>query len=464
MMTALNADDIDRTALLALHDGTQPTLEAALSAHAATGIAICADSATCRDTQGQAALLTAAATAARAFGNVVVFAAAADAVLAAGPSAGRTLASALLQEGTPPADPPGAGDIAAAWPVLLIGSSTPVPPQPAGPGQGTRPVLRAAWTGWLATVQADASPATRTTGPPCILAAIAAAAIGVSEAFGSIRAVPGNDAGYRDVQLNLWHPGADAAGSGPALAHAPASWWLVGLGHLGQAYAWVISWLTYLTPPAIELVLQDTDRTSPANHSTGVLTPARSDGVRKTRLIAGALDHAGIDTQIIERRLGSDLRMLDGECHVALIGVDNIPARLLISDVGWRLAIDVGLGTGPRDFASMLLRRFPGAQPSNQVTAWIEIPAEPVTIPSTPAFSDLKERHDHCGVVQLAGKAVGASFVGITAACLAVAEATRELHGGSGLDITTLNLLTMDSDSAPAAEPADVISTRLRTA
>ena len=64
-------------------------------------------------------------------------------------------------------------------------------------------------------------------------------------------------------------------------------------------------------------------------------------------------------------------------------------------------------------------------------------------------------------MVELAGKAVGASFVGITAACLAVAEATRELHGGIGLDITALDLLTLNSDGARAAEPADVISARL---
>ena len=47
------------------------------------------------------------------------------------------------------------------------------------------------------------------------------------------------------------------------------------------------------------------------------------------------------------------------------------------------------------------------------------------------------------------------------AACLAVAEATRELHGGIGLDITALDLLTLNSDGARAAEPGDVISARL---
>lgn len=457
-MTLLNPDDIHRTALLAAHDGSQPTLEAALSALAAIGVVICADTATCYDTQGQAALLTATATAVRAFGNVIVLAEAPDTTITAGPGAGQTIANFTLQQG---AQLPRTGEApwaARPWPVLLIGKDTVAPSQLTRPAAISRPMLRATWAGWVASVQPATGPANGTAGPPCILAAIAAAAVGVSEAFGSTRAAPGSDAGYRAVHLSLWDPPGNPANPGPALGHAPAAWWLVGLGHLGQAYAWVISWLTYLTPTAIELVLQDTDRTTPANHSTGVLTPPGSNGTPKTRLIAAQFDHAGLGTRIIERRLGPDLRAADSECHVALIGVDNIPSRRLTSDVGWQLAIDVGLGHGPQNFASMLLRRFPGAQRSDQVTGWASDPPDPAQIPRTPAFTDLQERHDLCGVVQLAGKAVGASFVGITAACLAIAEATRELHDGTGLDILAFDLLTIETNSAPATKPADVIS------
>jgi hypothetical protein len=57
---------------------------------------------------------------------------------------------------------------------------------------------------------------------------------------------------------------------------------------------------------------------------------------------------------------------------------------------------------------------------------------------------------------------VGASFVGTVAACLAVAETTRELHGGAGHDILTLSLTTMNSDAAPAARPANIISAPMR--
>jgi hypothetical protein len=457
-MAQLNPDDINRTALLAMHDGSQRTLEAALDAHAATGIIICADTATCRDVHGQAALLTATVTAARAFGTVVVLAPDAQSVLADGPAAGQRLTDALVQQGAQLCGPAGIETGPLTWPVLLLGAHSRAPACAVDTAGPPRSVLRITWSGWTASIRASTTPSAQPPGPPCILAPIAAAAIGVSEAFGSLRAVPGSDAGYRSINLNLWSPGTNQADIGPALAHAPTSWWLVGLGHLGQAFTWVLSWLPYPAPHDVQLILQDTDRTSPANHSTGVLTPPGSTGIRKTRLIADALNPTGLDTRIIERRLGPDLRTNDNESHIALIGVDNLPTRRLTSDIGWDLAIDVGLGHGPASFASMHLRRFPGAYRSDQIASWRENPTEQITIPATPGFADLAERHDPCGVIELAGKAVGASFVGITAACLAVAEATRELHGGPGLDVLTFDLLTLNAHSAPATTPVDVIS------
>ena len=70
----LRPNDVHRTVLLAAHDGTQPTLDAAIAAHDRTGIMICADKQTCRDASGQAAILTAVVTARRAFGTVTVHA------------------------------------------------------------------------------------------------------------------------------------------------------------------------------------------------------------------------------------------------------------------------------------------------------------------------------------------------------------------------------------------------------
>jgi hypothetical protein len=261
-------------------------------------------------------------------------------------------------------------------------------------------------------------------------------------------------------KTDLWNPGEDRD-DGPTLSYAPAAWWLVGLGHLGQAYSWVISWLGYVEPATVEIVVQDVDRTTPANHSTGLLTPAGSTGVRKTRLVAAALDFAGFDTRMVERRLDSGLRVSEADCHVALLGVDNLTTRRLASEVGWRFAVDAGLGSGRSDYSSILLRRFPGRQASHEIPVWKSPKHQPVVVPDSPAFADLRERYDACGLVELAGKAVGAAFVGTVAACLGIAETVRELHGGSGFDITTYRLDTLDSTRAPATVTADVIAAPL---
>jgi hypothetical protein len=66
------------------------------------------------------------------------------------------------------------------------------------------------------------------------------------------------------------------------------------------------------------------------------------------------------------------------------------------------------------------------------------------------------------GVTELAGKAVGAAFVGVAAACLAIAEAVRELHGGTGHDTLLLSLTTTAARTSPAGQTVLVPSARLR--
>lgn len=51
---------------------------------------------------------------------------------------------------------------------------------------------------------------------------------------------------------------------------------VLGLGHLGQAYAYAISWLDDMSPSGVDVTLQDVQRTAPANHSApGSSRPAR---------------------------------------------------------------------------------------------------------------------------------------------------------------------------------------------
>jgi hypothetical protein len=47
---------------------------------------------------------------------------------------------------------------------------------------------------------------------------------------------------------------------------------------------------------------------------------------------------------------------------------------------------------------------------------------------------------DRCGVTLLAGKAVGAPFIGAAAATLALSEVLRRLHGGAAHELIDLDL------------------------
>src|SRR3712207_8593817 len=67
-------------------------------------------------------------------------------------------------------------------------------------------------------------------------------------------------------------------------------------------------------------------------------------------------------------------------------------------------------------------------------------------------YSDHRDQHsvptrrssDLCGMTLLAGRAVGAPFVGAAAATLALAEVLRLLHGGPVHQLIDLDLLSPD--------------------
>ena len=91
--------------------------------------------------------------------------------------------------------------------------------------------------------------------------------------------------------------------------------------------------------------------------------------------------------------------------------------------------VEAGLGRGHRDFRTIRLHTLPGSRLASDI--W-KSGGDGEDVSARAAYQRmLKEGElDACGVTLLAGKAVGAPFVGAVAACLAVAEVLRLLHGG----------------------------------
>lgn len=420
-MTTLS-DSISRTALALINSGAADSIEAAQAQLADENINIVAGPDACSSEAGQAAILTATTTATRAVGRVHVVLTRPEQPVLRGLHRGQLLSAAVTSFGAR-LQTPGEG------PVLVVGTAT--GPDPSAE-YGNRPVLTVTWSGWTAAVRADGSRLAETGNQ--ILAPITAAALAVHDAWAFHRGRP--DGARRPVTLPLWDT-TNTRDSGPTVNWLPQAWHLVGLGHLGQAYAWTLGLLPYnftasgSSNPLV--VLQDTDIVTKANQSTGVLLTAADIAQLKTRVTAPRLEVAGFTTRIIEHRITRQTRRDDSDPSLALIGVDNPDTRQIISNVGWELAVDVGLGGGAMNYTGISLHTITGQRRSDEVLSW-QTPPDRLTSPALPdlppAYSNAAQNgHDTCGLVQLAGRSVAASFVGVVAACIAIAEPLRLLAG-----------------------------------
>ncbi len=303
------------------------------------------------------------------------------------------------------------------------------------------------WRGGIVPAHADLPAAP---GPANPLVGMLAAALAVNEAFLHVNGAKA--AGRASVGLSLWRPNAEvdwlvADRTEPPLSFLPSRLWLIGLGHLGQAYLWGLGLLPYKTPADLMLVLQDVDVITASTESTSILTDASLIGIKKTRSMAAWAERRGFQTAITERLFDADFRRQPNEPAVALCGLDNAAGRRALDQVGFNMIVETGLGRGHRDFRTMRLHTLPGARPTAEM--WKRA-ASAETVEDRPAYAKLMADGvlDRCGMTLLAGKAVGAPFVGAVAATLALSEVLRLLHGGPVHSLIDLDLLGVDHRTA----------------
>jgi hypothetical protein len=289
-------------------------------------------------------------------------------------------------------------------------------------------------------------------------AGVLAGALAVSEAFQYVRG-RNVQAGRRAVGLSLWQPNAgvswlDDCEIGPQPELLPARLWLVGLGHLGQAYLWTLGFLPYERPGDVQLVLQDYDALVAANDSTSLLTDRRLIGQRKTRAMAGWCEDRGFRTRINERRFASNFRIDDEEPQVALCGVDNEVARAALEDAGFAQIIEAGLGRGAEEYLAFQIHCFPASRSARQ-RWWAGAPAHTQSsLLNHPAYLSLaSEGMDQCGLTMLANRAVGASFVGAFVSTLVVAELLKIVMGEHRYEVIDGTLRSPENFQAFACDP-----------
>lgn len=322
--------------------------------------------------------------------------------------------------------------------------------------------IRATFNGWAAGVFPAEDGGRLPEAEEFVPSGVLAGAMAVAEAFQHARGA-NVLAGRRRVGLSLWcpwepHAWLEPAGVGPRLGCLPTNLWLIGLGHLGQAFLWTLGLLPYADPSSLHLVLQDNDTLVPANLSTSPLTFQDMLGRQKTRALAAWCEQRGFRTTIVELPFGSQMRVRDQDPQLALCGVDNPLARSALEDVGFARVIEAGLGKGVREYLAFQVHGFPGPQKARQRWAAAdEMPSAP-ELTSRPAYAALaSEGHDRCGLTTLAGKTVGAPFVGTVVSAIVVAEILRQLEGGEPIGMLDATLRDLSGvvgmPSGHAAEP-----------
>jgi len=329
-----------------------------------------------------------------------------------------------------------ATDIGAGIPLIVIGD---VPGGDTGADTATGFAVRATFDGWAGGVvplDDGRRLAERREFTP---AGVLAGALAVSEAFQFVRGDV--RAGRRSVGLSLWRPepGAEwlaGAEPGPTPGRLPARLWLIGLGHLGQAFLWTLGFLPYARPGDVQLVLHDFDTLAAANDSTSLLTSTALVGEKKARAMARWCDERGFRTTIVERRFAPDFAVAPGEPPVALCGVDNALARAALEEVGFARVIEAGLGGGTTEYLAFQLHTFPARRPARE--RWGADGGGSIArdLLHQPAYRALAaEGLDACGLTQLAGRTVGAPFVGAAVAALTIAEVLRMVVGGPRYEV-----------------------------
>lgn len=328
--------------------------------------------------------------------------------------------------------------------------------------------LRVTFDGWRVGVGPASSMARMQERPLCVLAALAAAAVAVGEAF-SLWASINVEATRRDIKLSLWRPDlpmTDPESLGQQVVEFPKQLELFGLGHLGQAYLWAAAAFPFEDKSQVTFYLCDDDVVEPPNVETGALLRPKDVDSRKTRAVFAWLGDRGFQARLIERFIDENYRRCASEPHIALSGFDNNDARHWLSRAQFNTIVDSGLGGEASNFDSIAVRTWPHVQSAEELwpledeeTRKKREARQKDRTNSNPAYRDLAP--DDCGRLLVANKPVAVPFVGALAASFVLAEVLRASNGGPVFSDTRVRACSL-SDKPLAARLATAEGPPLR--
>lgn len=319
--------------------------------------------------------------------------------------------------------------------------------------------LRVTFDGWISQVGPAAITPRLPERPFCALAGVLAGALAVAELFLDFAEL-NIAATRRAVALSLWRPDLPAVhpdAQGPQVEVLPKELWLLGLGHLGNAYLWSLAALPYAMPDEVVLYLTDFDRVEIENFETGLLFTPQDEGQLKTRICSRWLETRLFRTRLIERPFDTDFRRRrtppQVEPAIALCGFDSNEVRRKLPWADFDLVVDSGLGGTKDNFETIGFHTWPNPRAAEEL--WPDPSPEERAIEAqetdrvaqgNAAYEELGD--NVCGRAALVGKSVAVPFVGVTAATLVLAETLRILHGGAGYSDIKLSLTDLTNLAA----------------
>ena len=316
--------------------------------------------------------------------------------------------------------------------------------------------LRVTFDGWVAKTGPASQVARLQERPHCSLAAILAAALGISELFLSFAQIS-LEARRRPVALSLWRPDLDqshADAIGPVVEWLPADLWVLGLGHLGNAYLWALGTLPYENPNQVRVFLNDFDTVNEENIETSLLFGPAHLNRTKARTCAAWLEHLGFQTRLLERRFDETFRCQYGEPRLALCGFDSNSPRRNLGSADFKRVIESGLGGTSDNFDTLSIHALPNPRDVNEL--WPDLSQAEVEKRRVQQERVARENKgytqsglDECGRFEFAGKSIAVPFVGTIAGCFVIAEALRLFHDGPAYTDSKLRLEKFGLDCIP---------------
>jgi hypothetical protein len=307
--------------------------------------------------------------------------------------------------------------------------------------------LRVTFDGWIAKVGPVESVGRLPERGYFSGAAVLAASLALSEVFLSFAEVSLH-ATRRPLALSLWRPDLavdDPDALGLPVEFIPKSVWVLGLGHLGNAYLWTLATLPYADPASAEFALLDFDKVVKDNIETGVLfTETFIDRFKAHACDRWLTDHGFDRMRLVERRFDTTFELQEGESRLAFCGFDTNPARRDLDGKFLRV-FESGLGGTLNNYDTISFHSLPNPRAPNELWPDLsdverkKIEAEHDQAAATNAAYQ-KLRDDICGRRQLADKSVAVPFVGLTAASIVLAEAIRLAHDGPAYHAIKINL------------------------